>query len=87
MGVLLHDVADDCLSARMRMHDLHDLLATAVQLGQRLNLHRKGAEQLHGRIAGTLKLRDLMTSKTLVQCLLCHRVRSATRVITIVNLA
>lgn len=61
------DVADDRLRTRMHMHNLDDLLAAALQLGERLGLHGKRAQQLHGRVAGALELRDLIDAQRAMQ--------------------
>ena len=68
-----YDVADDRLRARMHVHDFDDLLSSALQLGKRLGLHGKRAEQLHSQIAGTVKLWNLIDPRRTQEHVQRHR--------------
>ena len=53
-------VADHCLRAGVNMHDLHDLLAAALHLSERLGLQREGSRELHGHPSRAVILWDLI---------------------------
>ncbi len=61
-AIWVGDATDNCLATWMNMDvlDANQLLTTAAQFRQGLDLSRVGPQELHGEIAGAINLVDLV---------------------------